>query len=125
MFKGWVISLALLIPNLLVMAQQEGPPTSYYCLSPSGDPIGIVGPVKMWYNQADTSMMASPHTLRDSCVYVTQLCNSRFPEKCHGDCLPGHAVSYTIEPSCVNSTPISPYQSEPQIKHELWFIRGP
>lgn len=100
--------------------------STYWCMSPEGDPIGTVGPFKMWWSEADGFCVPSPHrTLKDACIYLTQHCNWKYAHlnRCHGDCLPGSSVTYTLEPSCANSTPISPYQSEPVIRHESWFIK--
>lgn len=119
-----LVLLSLLLISRCILAQTECSPTSYYCLDPSGTSFNIVGPVNMWYSTAERACIASPHSHGDACFYVTQLCNRTYPDRCNGDCLPGDSVDYVLEKSCRRSTPISPSSSEPDVRHEIWFIKN-
>lgn len=127
------LGIFLITVSLLVQAQlprttmtfqyQSCPQTSYFCLDPKGTEFGIVGPVNMWYNPDERQCIPSPRSRNDACNLITKLCNDTYPSRCEGDCLGGHSVTYSLERSCSGVTPISPDTSEPDVRHELWFIK--
>lgn len=119
LIRGLLLTMLVIISSAL--GQQDCSPTSYFCLDPAGTEFTIVGPVNMWYSNAEKRCIPSPYSKQDGCLQITKLCNSTYPDKCHGDCLAGNSVGYDLELSCRAAAPISPSSSKPEEHHEIWF----
>lgn len=116
-------ALTIIVVAQTSWSQPVSSQSSFHCLDPSGTEFNIVGPVNTWYSRAERGFIASPHSKADACIHITKLCNSTYPEICQNDCLAGNAVG-NIDRTCRDATPISPANSAPDVRHEVWFIKS-